>query len=183
MPSLKRSEFAVGPAFLVCAATVLWLACTGPVSGAIPCASDAYRQFDFWRGDWDVVDTDRPGVVIAHARVELMLNGCVLHEIYEAADGHKGESFTIYDISRNSWHQTWVTDAGYLLTIEGHLRDQAMILEGTDHLRDGRPRQVRGEWRVEGDSVHEVATRSTDGGATWALWFDLVFKAHMATPR
>ena len=99
-----------------------------------------------------------------------MLNGCVLHEIYEAADGHKGESFTIYDISRNSWHQTWVTDAGYLLTIEGHLRD-------------GRPRQVRGEWRVEGDSVHEVATRSTDGGATWALWFDLVFKAHMATPR
>jgi hypothetical protein len=177
----------------VCAATALSLGCSGrswcaevpatkAARDATPCASSAYRQFDFWSGDWDVVDTDRPSAVIAHARVELILNGCVLHEIYEAADGHKGESFTLYDISRNTWHQTWVTDAGYLLTIEGNLRGQAMILEGTDRLQDGKPRQVRGEWRLEGDRVHEVASRSTDGGATWTQWFDLIFKAR-ATAR
>jgi hypothetical protein len=32
---------------------------------------------------------------------------------------HKGQSFTIYDVARDVWHQTWVTNRGELLEIEG----------------------------------------------------------------
>jgi hypothetical protein len=142
------------------------------------CAGNAYRQFDFWVGDWDVVDIERPTAVVAHAKVEKILNGCVLHEIYQDADGHKGQSFSIYDVTRNTWHQTWVTDRGQLLTIEGHMHGEEMILEGTDHLADGRARQVRGQWRIEGNAVREIAARSTDGGITWVPWFDLSFRPH-----
>jgi hypothetical protein len=62
----------------------------------LACTDNAHRQFDFWVGNWDVFDVERPTVVVAHARVELILNACVLHEVYESVDGHKGESFSIY---------------------------------------------------------------------------------------
>jgi hypothetical protein len=150
------------------------------VQSATPCADGAYRQFDFWIGDWDVFDVERPAVIVAHARVESILNGCVLHEVYQGLDGHKGESFTIYDSTRDTWHQSWVNDHGYLLTIEGRLRGGAMILEGVDHLPNGKVRQVRGEWRSHDEGVREVAARSVDGGTTWVPWFDLVFRPHKA---
>jgi hypothetical protein len=154
---------------------------TAPVHGSAPCTDRAYRQFDFWIGDWDVFDIERPTIIVARARVELILKGCVLHEVYESRDGHKGESFSIYDATRSTWHQSWVNDHGYLLTIEGGLQSGAMILQGVDYLADGKPRQVRGEWRAEEHGVREVAARSTDGGGTWVPWFDILFLPHRAT--
>jgi hypothetical protein len=150
-----------------------------------PCADAAHRQFDFWIGDWDVFEIGQPTIVGptivgARAQVELILNGCVLHEIYEEK-GHKGESFSIYDATRSRWHQSWVNDSGYLLTIEGRLQGKSMILEGVDHLPNNKLRQVRGEWRTEGQGVREVATRSTDGGVTWSPWFDILFLPHKPT--
>jgi hypothetical protein len=144
----------------------------------MPCTDGAHRQFDFWIGHWDVFDVERPTVIVAHARIELILNGCVLHEVYESVDGHKGEGFTMYDATRSTWHQSWVNDRGYLLTIEGGLHGEAMILQGVDYLPDGKPRLVRGEWRIEDHGLREVATRSTDEGATWVPWFDIFFLRH-----
>jgi hypothetical protein len=40
---------------------------------------------------------------VAHAKVDKILNGCVLPEIYEGTGG-KGESFSIYDVTRGRWH-------------------------------------------------------------------------------
>src|SRR5580704_8368396 len=116
-----RTEVPMGRALLVYAAAALVVTdtpkswCEEPsvaanVHSSMPCAGDYYRQFDFWIGDWDVFDVERPTVVVAHARVESILNGCVLHEVYEGLDGHKGESFSIYDVTRDTWHQTWVND-------------------------------------------------------------------------
>jgi hypothetical protein len=147
------------------------------------CADAHYREFDFWIGDWDVFDVERPSAIVAHARVELILNRCVLHEIYEDLDGHKGESFSLYDATRKTWHQSWVNDSGYLLTIEGNLQGASMILEGLDHLPSDKLRQVRGEWRPDGQGAREIAWRSTDGGATWVAWFDLSFRPHLANSR
>ena len=172
---------------LMCVASLFSLAHTArpsanpPPSGKpLPCTEPAYRQFDFWIGDWDVLEMEHPTTVAAHARVELILNGCVLHEVYEDPQGHRGESFSLYDVTRNTWHQSWVNDSGYLLTIEGHLQGISMLLAGVDHLPNGKLRQVRGEWRPDGQGAREVAWRSTDGGASWVTWFDLSFRPHVA---
>ncbi len=145
-------------------------------SASLPCAGPEYRQFDFWVGDWDVVDRDRPTVVIARARVELILNGCVVHELYEQTDGHKGESFSIYDSTRNQWHQSWVTNHGQLLLIDGQWSNGTMTLAGSDIGPDGKERKVRGSWERVDEGVREVATRSADGGTSWTGWFDLIFQ-------
>jgi hypothetical protein len=143
-------------------------------SAATHCATPAYRQFDFWTGDWDVFDVDSP-TKVAHAQVDLILGGCVLREDYQSKDGHKGQSFSIYDASRDVWHQTWVTDRGVLLVIEGKFERGTMILSGEDPAKGAL---VRGEWKPENGNVRETAVTSSDGGKTWTPWFDLVFRPH-----
>jgi hypothetical protein len=140
------------------------------------CDAPEYRQFDFWVGDWNAFEEGSTAPV-ARLRVDRLLDGCVLREDYEGADGHKGVSLSIYDASRKVWHQTWVTNRGELLVIEGAFRGGKMVLIGADRTEDGTQRQVRGFWKPEGGGVRETAVTSTDGGKTWKPWFDLVFHA------
>jgi hypothetical protein len=142
------------------------------------CAAPEYHQFDFWVGDWDAFDMDKPNVVVAHNRVDRILGGCVLREDYRGTSGSEGQSFTIYDATRKVWHQTWVTDRGSLLVIEGTFQAGQMIMNGTDRTADGKERRVRGVWKVEKDGVRETAVTSLDGGKTWQPWFDMIFRPH-----
>lgn len=139
------------------------------------CSAPGYHQFDFWIGDWDGFDVDKPTVVIARNHVDRILDSCVLREDYRSTDGMEGQSFSIYDASRKIWHQTWVTNRGNMLVIEGDFRGGEMVLSGTDHTADGKERRVRGVWKPEKDGVRETAVTSIDVGKTWQPWFDMVF--------
>jgi hypothetical protein len=142
------------------------------------CVAPEYRQFDFWIGDWDAFNADNPSTRVARARVDLILDGCVLLEDYEGANGAHGQSFNIYDASRKVWHQSWVTNRGKLLVLEGGMEAGAMVLSGVDRQPDGKERRVRGTWKPAGEGVRETAVTSADGGKTWTLWFDLMFRPH-----
>jgi hypothetical protein len=141
-----------------------------------PCTAPEYRQFDFWVGDWEVFDIDHPASPVARAQVDRILDGCVLRENYEGTDGHRGQSFSIYDKSRGVWHQSWVTNRGELLVIEGKLEGDEMVLSGVDRTTDGKERRIGGTWKPVNGGVRETAKTSTDGGKTWVLWFDLMFR-------
>jgi hypothetical protein len=142
-----------------------------------PCSAPEYHQFDFWLGDWDAFEIGS-SVKDAHIRVDRILEGCVLREDYQGANGHKGQSFTIYDASRKLWHQTWVTNRGELLVIEGQFKSGEMVLSGSDLTPSGQPRQVRGTWKPVDGGVRETAVTSLDAGKTWQPWFDLIFRPH-----
>jgi len=146
-------------------------------SSAGYCSSADYRRFDFWIGNWDVFDVAAPKVVSAHVRVDSILGGCVLHEQYQDPSGARGESFTIFDSTRGVWHQTWVTNHGRLLTIEGKFESGQMVLQGSDLTADHKHRIVRGIWKAEDGGVRETAATSLDDGKTWQPWFDLLFRA------
>lgn len=94
-----------------------------------PCATDAHRGFDFWLGEWNVIG--RNGKQVGTNRIEKDYRDCVLRERYDTGQGYRGESFNVYDASRQVWHQTWVDSSGTLLLLEGGLRDGTMVLEGT----------------------------------------------------
>ncbi len=163
--------------FVISCSSLVGLAhCAFADTSAPPCAASAHREFDFWIGDWEVFDAGNP-VKIAHARIDPILGGCVLREDYQAADGHAGQSFTIYDSSRSVWHQTWVTNGGTFLAIEGKFENGEIMLSG----RNQQGEIVRGTWKPVNGEVREVAVKSADGGKTWFPWFDIVFRpAHEA---
>jgi ketosteroid isomerase-like protein len=142
-----------------------------------PCSAPEYHQFDFWLGDWDSFDF---GVATKNARirVERILDGCVLRENYDGENGRKGQSFSIYDASRKVWHQTWVTNRGELLTIEGQFEAGQMVLVGSDLTSTDQARQVRGTWKPVEGGIRETAVASLDSGKTWQPWFDLMFRPH-----
>jgi hypothetical protein len=141
------------------------------------CAASEFHQFDFWLGDWDSFEVGS-SAKDAHIRVDRILEGCVLREDYQGANGHQGQSFSIYDASRNRWHQTWVTNRGELLEIEGKFQSGEMVLSGSDFTPAGEKREVRGVWKPVEGGVRETAVTSLDGGNTWKPWFDLIFRPH-----
>jgi ketosteroid isomerase-like protein len=141
------------------------------------CSGPEYRQFDFWLGDWDAFEAGK-AAVIARTHVDRILDGCVLREDYESVNGLKGQSFSLYDASRRIWHQSWATNRGQLLTVEGTIENGEMVLAGTDRAADDVKRLVRGTWQPVKGGVRETAVTSLDAGKTWQPWFDLVFRPH-----
>jgi hypothetical protein len=148
----------------------------GQTANSVKCSGAEYRQFDFFVGDWDGFEIVKPEVKIARNRVTLILDGCAVLEDYQGTDGTHGESFSIYDASRKVWHQTWLTNRGVLLMIEGGMRGDEMVLSGTDRAADGKERLVRGVWKAVPGGVRETAVRSLDGGKSWEPWFDMIFR-------
>lgn len=173
MNSLSRRLSAVILCLVVsCAAVALITPSAAGAAASSPvCAAALYHQFDFWIGDWDVFDFGG-STKVAHARIDSILHGCVLHEDYRAVDGHEGQSFTIYDANRNAWHQTWVTSGGTLLEIDGGFRNGEMVLTG----KNQKAETVRGVWQPASGGVRETAFKSADDGKTWGPWFDVLFR-------
>lgn len=142
------------------------------------CTGPAYHALDFWLGDWDTFDPDGGGPSQARNRVNSILGGCVIHERYEQTDGLTGESFSIYDASRRVWHQTWVTNRGELLVLEGKFDGGALTLVGSNLDSHGKPETIKGIWKRQGDGVRETAYISRDDGKTWGDYFDILFLPH-----
>jgi hypothetical protein len=146
------------------------------VSGS--CATPEHRRLDFWAGDWDAYDAGGGDKPVARAHVDVILGGCALREIYEQPNGVVGQSFTMFDASRKLWHQTWVTNRGTLLQIDGKFQGASLTMEGSRVMADGHEQIVRGVWSREAGGVREIAHTSSDGGKTWQPWFDILFRSH-----
>jgi|SRR5262245_14012482 len=166
MKFLQRLTFAVS--------SVAFLATR--LTAATPCDSPEHRQFDFWLGDWDVYDVGdaKPTMRI---RVERILDGCALKETYSDVNGVLGESINLYDLPRKLWHQTWATNRGQVLYLDGKLENGRMSFTATEQTAKG-PVLWRAWWIPQGAEVRETAETSTDGGKTWTQRFDIVFRKH-----
>jgi ketosteroid isomerase-like protein len=145
-----------------------------------PCSAPEFHQLDFWAGDWDVFDIDNATTQVARVKVDRILDGCVLREDYQDTEGHKGQSFSIYDTALKGWHQSWVTNRGLLLLLDGGLHGDEVVLNTTEHMLDGKNKLIRGVWKPVDGGVRQTAVTSRDEGKTWEPWFDLMFRPHAA---
>ena len=136
------------------------------------CADLAYRQFDFWQGEWNVATAD--GKLVGRDRVEKDYGGCVLQEHWTSVDGGTGGSVSIYDSSRKLWHQTWVDSTGTLVVLEGGLKDGAMVMTG-EMVQDGKRLQDRMSWTPQNGKIRQLWETSSDGGKTWKVIFDVYY--------
>jgi len=137
------------------------------------CADAAYKQFDYWLGNWNVATAD--GKLVGRDRVEKAYGGCVIQEHWTSVDGGTGGSFTIYDFTRKLWHQTWVDSTGTLLVLEGGLKDSHMLLTGDNTLPGGKRAMNRMSWTPVGGKLRQLWEVSTDSGKTWKVVFDVYY--------
>ncbi|MDH5255549.1 MAG: hypothetical protein OEW72_06480 [Gammaproteobacteria bacterium] len=154
---------------LLRAATLL-LAGTAAQAAGNDCADPRARHFDFWIGDWQVVNAN--GTVAGRNRIEAILDGCVLQETWAGTSGSAGTSLNFFDTGRGKWRQFWVWREGTTLELEGGLVNGAMVMEG-DSLEDGAQVLNRITWtRRSGGKVNQLWEVSADNGKTWKSIFD-----------
>jgi len=179
---MKQSRWfkSIPVVFVACLAFAGNAAKGAPTANASPCSAPEFHQLDFWAGDWDVFDVDNLATQVARVNVDRILDGCVLREDYQDTEGHKGQSFSIYDAALKTWHQSWVTNRGQILLLDGALHGDEVVLNATEHMLDGKSKLIRGVWKPADGGVRETAVTSLDEGKTWKPWFDLMFRRHAA---
>ncbi len=92
-----------------------------------PCCEDSYKQFDFWEGNWSVLDT--LGNKVGENKIFKTQGNCVLSENWEGAKGSTGTSINYYDRTDDTWNQLWVDNGGNTLKLKGGLVGGKMILK------------------------------------------------------
>jgi hypothetical protein len=134
--------------------------------------ADETRAFDFWQGFWTVTEP-QSGKHLGHSKVDLILGGHVLHEQWSGADGYKGESFNVFDKDRQCWHQSWVSDNGTVLLLDGGMKAGVMDLRGI--APDGEHQRIRWSPQTEGAVLQEWDS-SNDGGQSWRPRFSGLYR-------
>lgn len=147
---------------------------SSPLSAQQPCSSSEYRQFDFWLGQWEILDADNK--VVANSSIEKRQRGCVIHENYSTVTGYTGESLNIFDASRGVWHQTWMDLAGALLLIEGGLEDGKMVMGNEETDEDGVMTRQRITWTPLADGTVRQHWQVKVGDADWTDAFDGIYR-------
>ncbi len=162
------------PKLLVVVAALAMPVSLAAQSGQQPaaCSASAYRQFDFWIGQWDV--TNPQGAAAGTNTITPILHGCVLHESWTGASGSAGESHNIYNLQTGQWHQTWVDATGTLLQLDGGLDAEGkMVMRGKTVGQGGQDVLNEISWEpLASGEVRQVWRTSTDEGANWRVVFD-----------
>lgn len=144
------------------------------VKALTACTDDEYRHFDFWLGEWDVTAAGNAQPTAA-SRISSKQDGCVVLEEYRVGAAFTGMSINFYDSVKETWHQTWMSNAGGSVYLEGALNDDgAMVLTDKDlPIRKVSGTINRVTWTPNDDgSVRQFWESSTDDGESWSVAFD-----------
>jgi hypothetical protein len=139
------------------------------------CASmrDEHRQFDFWIGNWEVLNPK--GAVAGHSRIEPVSDGCGISEQWQGSGGGGGVSYNAWDSGSGHWRQFWVGNtSGDVLYLVGGFKDGSMSMQGSrPNATDGKPQLQRITWTPKPDgTVRQLWETSDDDGKSWQVSFD-----------
>lgn len=135
------------------------------------CAAAEHRQFDFWRGRWEVRDPG--GNLVGFNTIKRIQDGCALQEFWEGGAGSTGTSLNFYNQFTKQWHQTWVDSSGAPILIAGGVVGDKMVMTGTRPRPAGGTALHRISWEpLPGSKVRQLWDVSLDGGTNWIVLFD-----------
>jgi hypothetical protein len=139
----------------------------GPGPGKRPCQSGAFRQFDFWVGEWNVTSLGtQAGTNVVRSEVD----GCVIGEYWVGGNGVPGWSLNAFDPETGLWHQHWVAAGGGNLFLAGGLQGPSMVISGARTLASGTTLIDRITYTpLPGGEMRQFWDASTDGGQTFPI--------------
>jgi hypothetical protein len=147
------------------------------------CITEQYRQFDFWVGQWDVYDP-RSNQLVAHSNIEKLYDGCAIRENWEPLNGKGGGSLNSYRADRKEWLQVWTDWQNSLNEYRGGLENGSMVMTGTSTSASGKDTAARMTFEPQKDgSVIQTGYGSADGGKTWQLNYQFVYRTAGASQQ
>lgn len=140
-----------------------------------PCEYETdFRAFDFWIGEWDVQPTGRPRAPQgASSVIEKSLEGCLIIENWEPGALGRGKSFNTFNRGTKQWEQFWVDATGRLTHYFGTFQPDGSLRYETRDSGSGLQRMTFE--KKSPTEVRQFGQRSTDGGKTWQMTFDLTY--------
>ncbi len=148
-----------------------------PSKASPPCASVEHAAFDFWVGEWNVVQT-KDGAKVGESRIERVSGGCAIRESWMPVSGADGTSLSLLNRATDRWEQVWIGSDGTRVDLTGGPADANMMLTGywDDLGGPGRDALVRVRWKSDIDgNVRQWGEASGDHGATWNAFFDYTY--------
>ena len=145
---------------------------------AAACSGAEFSQFDFWLGDWDVSST-ADGVPRGTSHISKEMEGCVIWENWTSKGSpYFGKSYNTYNVNLHRWEQYWVDNAAGTMFFSGNLKGGTM-----DYWTDEIPQAGGGTlkrhlqfFNVSPTEVRQFSQKSSDGGKTWAVEYDLTYR-------
>lgn len=154
-----------------------------PAQQAGECRDDArYALMDFWVGQWDVFSG---GSLVGTNRIERILGGCAVMEFWQEGKPDAGISLFYVAPGGGGWRQVWVTTTARHRT---GTKEKRLINVGTDGSvrfagelgtidSSGTMLLDRTTLSPQADgTVRQVIENSRDGGRTWTVTFDAVYR-------
>lgn len=145
------------------------------------CETPEEREFDFWVGDWRVVDA-RSGRLVGFDRVRRRLRGCVIQQslsmltdLYRKPGlGYRMAGMSISRFDGKAWLQMWADDQWGAIVMRGApAGGDAMVLTS---IVPSRGRDVRLVWRkYPGGTLHILEYVAAAGSGNWANYGDLIY--------
>jgi len=141
----------------------------------VPCKQSEYRTFDFWVGDWDVVD--KGGNPVGTGRVERVLSECALLETWHGqGGGSEGHSLSAWNPGLRHWEQYWLDTEGLPIFFNGNFEEGELRLRGDSARRNGARLQRRQTFsKLPNGRVRQLSESSSDEGRTWQTEFDFYY--------
>lgn len=141
---------------------------------------ERYRALDFWRGDWDGYMGAQK---ILSEKVSVEVDGCMLREEWEGADGGHGRSENFYNPKTREWEQVWVDAGGNVVKLSGHPTQPGVIQMVGDNIDpSGEIHRMRQTWsRAADGKLRRSFEQSDDQGKTWTMVMDLELRPASAT--
>ncbi|WP_395670283.1 hypothetical protein [Phenylobacterium sp.] len=133
-----------------------------------------HRQHDYILGDWEV---RRAGDRVATARFQLAADGrAILHTWTPAtAGGHAGVAILSYCEGEQNWQYFWAGNSGDPVHYRGEQQRPGHIAYRRRTTRNGEEGLSRfGFELLANGHIRELGEASWDGGATWAVEYDLL---------
>jgi len=152
------------------------------VSAQKPCSAPAYRQFDFWIGEWDVYAPT--GTKAGDSKISLILDSCIILEEWTSAGSNQGlrfagKSFNTWNKNTKQWQQTWVDNTGGSTEyLEGKYDAQKIIFQTKPFPFSKDTIAVRKLtfFNLSPDKVRQFAEITKDNGVTWQTEYDLEYR-------
>lgn len=142
------------------------------------------RQFAFWLGDWQFVNTTTQpdgttSEIPGENHISVIFSGHGILEDFRLGSGPNefaGGSITIFNRKDGKFHQSWSDNNGFVMTFVGGMEGETMVLYGPEYTQNDKKVRTRLVWKnIRPEAMDWSYERSEDGGSTWVSTWDIAY--------